>query len=189
MIDVVGRVVQEHGQGSRPVEQSRDVDAVRRSIGVTRNALGPTPEQHCGTDVVPPKRVGQAHCKLRQPLPEVTFGIRGGLPGGLQHLVGLEWTALVQQPLSFDQAFVRWQDKIVGNTHHPGLSTGKGSTKRIAWAGVARTTPLIAISIGIHVASGGPDRRSWTKPPSSSVTSPSSAALSALEPAFSPTTT
>ena len=130
---------------------------MRRSVGITRDALGPTPEKDCGTHVVPPKGVGHAHSKLRQPLPEVTFGIRGSLPGCLQDLVGLEWTTLVQQSLSFDQTFVRWQDKIVGNTHYSGLSAGKGSTKRIARPGVTRTTALVSISIRIHDASGLPN--------------------------------
>lgn len=189
MADVAGWVVQPLGQCSSPVEQARDVDAMRRSLGVTRDAVGTTPEQHRGSNVVPTKGVGQTHGKLRQPLPEVTFGIGGCLPAGLQDLVGVEWTALVQQSLSFTQAFVRGKDTIVGNTRGAGVSASKGTTQGIAWTGVARTTALVAFSIRIHDASGLPDWRSLTKPPSSRIASPSSVAFSALEPAFSPTTT
>jgi len=64
--------------------------------GVARDALGPTPEQGRASEVVPAKGVGQADSKLSQPLPEVSFGVRSGLPGGLQDLVGVERQTFVQ---------------------------------------------------------------------------------------------
>ncbi len=115
-----------------------------------RDALGPTPEQHRSTDAVPTKGVGQAHCKLCQPLPEVAFGIRGCFPEGLQDLVGVERAALVQQPLGFGKTFVRRQDKALGNTLDPGVPTAKGAAKRIAGAGVAGTTDLVPLPVSGH---------------------------------------
>jgi hypothetical protein len=77
------------------------------SLGVGRDAVGPTPEQHRGSGVVPAKRVGQPDSELGQPLPQVALGVRSCLPGGLQHLVGVERTTFVQESLSFDQGFAR----------------------------------------------------------------------------------
>jgi len=51
--------------------------------------------------VVPAKGVGQADCQLGQPLPQVALGVRCCLPGGLQHLVGVERATFVQEPLGF----------------------------------------------------------------------------------------
>ena len=78
-----------------------------QSLRVARDAVGPTTEQHRGSVVVPAKGVGQADSKLGQPLPQVPLGVGSGLPGGLQHLVGVERTTLVQEPLGFGQSFAR----------------------------------------------------------------------------------
>jgi hypothetical protein len=46
-------------------------------VGVARESIGPTSKHGRASDVVPAQRVGQAHSKLRQPLPQVAFGFRG----------------------------------------------------------------------------------------------------------------
>jgi hypothetical protein len=46
--------------------------------------------------MVPAKGVGQADGKLGQPLPQVALVLRSRLPGGLQHLVGVERTTFVE---------------------------------------------------------------------------------------------
>jgi hypothetical protein len=51
--------------------------------------------------------MGQADCKLGQPLPQLAFAVRSRLPGSLQDLVGVERASVVEQPLSFNQTFVR----------------------------------------------------------------------------------
>lgn len=160
-----------------------------RPVGVARDVVGPTSQHGRASDLVPAKGMGQTDSKLSQPLPEATFGIWGSPPAGLQDLVGLERAALVQQPLSLNQTFVRCQDKIIGNTDDSRLATAKGASKFIARAGVTRTTAFVAISINAHGASWLPFSSRSRKPASSRITSPSSCAFSALEPAFSPTTT
>ena len=109
----------------------------------------------------------------------------------------MERTTFVQESLSFNQNLARRQDEIVGNTLDSGASAGKGAAKRIARAGVARPTELVAFSIKTHLALSSPpavgiDSPNWSsarKPASSRTRSPSSIALASLEPAFSPTTT
>jgi hypothetical protein len=69
---------------------------VRWFYGEARDAVGPTPEQGRGSEVVPAKSVGQANSKLGQSLPKVAFGIRSCLPGSLQDLVGVKGQTFVQ---------------------------------------------------------------------------------------------
>ena len=118
-----------------------------RPLGIARDAVGPTPQQHCSPGVVPAKGVGQADSKLGQPLPQVALGVRSRLPGGLQHLVGVERTTLVQQPLGFGQSIARRQGQIFGDTGNSGVSTSKRPAKGIARAGVARPAELVAFPI------------------------------------------
>ena len=148
--------------------------------------------------------MGQAYGELRQPLPEVALIGGSCLPGGLQDLVGVEGTALVKQSLSLAQALVGWQDKIIGNADDSCVPTGKRPAQCVAGPGVAGPTALVTFSIRSHgviskshglissswlVGSDSPDSRRSRKLASSRIVNPSSCAFSALDPAFSPTTT
>jgi hypothetical protein len=194
--EVLGRVFQPQGQSLSPVEQSRYVNIVRRYVGVARDAVSATPEQGRGSDLVPAQRMGQTDGKLREPLPEVALVGWSRLPGGLKDLMGMERTAFVQQPLSLAQALVRRKDKLVRHPRDSGVSTRKRPAKRITRPGIARAAELVAFPVDSHgvVAStgsvvGSPSASSRTKPPSSRIFTPSCCALSAFDPAFSPSTT
>ena len=89
------------------MEQPWYVNPMWRSLRVARDVFGPTPEQHRRAGAVPAKGVGQADRKLGEPLPQVALVVRSCLPGGLQHLVGVERTTFVQESLGFGQSFVR----------------------------------------------------------------------------------
>jgi hypothetical protein len=148
--------------------------------------------------------MGQADGELRQPLPEVTLICRSCLPRGFKDLVCVEGPALVKQPLSLAQALVGWQHEIIGNADDACVSTGKRPAQCVAGPGVAGPTTLVTFSVRSHgvistcqgdisspwlVVTDSRDSSSARKPSSSRTRSPSSIALTSLEPAFSPTTT
>gem|GEM_PF-2309902 len=194
--EVLGRVFQPQGQSLRPAVQSRDIDAVWRAFGIGTDPLSATPQQGRGSDIVPAHRMGQTDGKLREPLPEVALVGGSRLPGGLKDLMGMERAALVQQPLSLAQALVRGQDKLVRHARNSRLSTRKRPAKAITGPGIARATELVAFPVDTHgvvasmgSAAGTPSASSRTKPPSSRIFTPSCCALSAFDPAFSPSTT
>jgi hypothetical protein len=194
--EVLGRVFQPQGQSLRPAVQSRHIDAVWPAFGISRDPVSAPPEQRRGSVVVPAKRMGEPDSKLREPLPEVTLVGGSRLPGGLKNLMGMERTAGVQQPLSFAQALVRPKDELVGYARNSGLSTRKGPAKSITRPGIARATEVVAFPVTAHgvaasprSAVGTPSASSRTKAPSSRIFTPSCCALSAFDPAFSPSTT
>jgi hypothetical protein len=194
--EVPGRVFQPQGQCLRPAVQSRDIDAVWPGFGIASDPVSATPEQGRGSDIVPTQGMGEPDGKLCEPLPEVALVDGSCLPGGLEDLMGMEGTAFVQQALSFAQALVRRKDKLVRHARNSGVSTRKRPAKRITGPGIARATELVAFSVDSHgvvastgSAAGTPSASSRTKPPSSRIFTPSCCALSAFDPAFSPSTT
>jgi len=58
-----------------------------------------TAQQDSGAALVAAERVRQADSDLSQALPEVAVGVWRGLPGRLEHLVGVKWPPGIQQSL------------------------------------------------------------------------------------------
>lgn len=68
---------------------------------------GAAPQQRHGTASIAAAGMGHAYGQLGQALPEVAFGGRCGLPGGLQYLVRVKRAASGQQFIGQFQALVR----------------------------------------------------------------------------------
>ena len=103
----------------RPASQPRDVDAVRRVIPVRPDVFGASPQQRRGAGRVATCGVGQTDGQLRQTAPQRAFGLGRGLPGVLEHFVGMEGHPGVQQPLSLDNLASRALTRVRGGTTPP----------------------------------------------------------------------
>ena len=55
----------------------------------------------------------------------------------------MKGSAFVQESLSLNQALLRREDEIVGNTVESGLSTRKGQPKPLSGAGIERSAGLV----------------------------------------------
>lgn len=133
-----------YDQRARPGDDPGHVHAVRRA-GVPFHAVSSAPEKLRRPDWVSSPGVGGAYGELRQPSPQLTFDLRGGLPGALQYLVRLKRCARVEEALRFGERLVRRQREIVRDPFHSCVAIRQGSTQCVASAGVARApggTPI-----------------------------------------------
>jgi hypothetical protein len=91
-------------------------------VGLVRaEPLGAALKQGNGAVGVAPAGVRQADRDLGQPLPQVAFGGRSGLPGRLEDLVRVERAAIAKQLVSEDGGVAPGDDEVVGNRFLAGV--------------------------------------------------------------------
>jgi hypothetical protein len=93
--------------------------------------------------------MGETHGELCQAPPQLTFDLRGGLPGALQYLVGLKRPTRVEEALCLGERLVRRQREIVGNPFHPSRAVRQRPTQFITWAGVAWAPRGIPVALTV----------------------------------------
>ena len=107
-------------------------------------------DQPARPDVVAAQRVGQADADLREALPQVTLLLGAGLPPRLQHLVGREGAALLDQRAGRGQGLVRGQ-RLLGDRLDTGLAVREGTPERVAGPRLPGASRLVAVpSAGGH---------------------------------------
>jgi hypothetical protein len=134
-----------YGQSPRPEAEPHHVDAMRRLAGIALDTVGGAPQKRCRPDRIAPLRMGEADSKLCQAAPQFALASGGCLPRTLQHLMCLERTADVEEPLRFGERLIRGQCEVVGHALDPRRAMRKGSAQLVTWAGVARASRDIPV--------------------------------------------
>jgi hypothetical protein len=115
------------------------------------------PQQRHRAPGVAPLEVRQPDRELRQPPPQLPLGGLGGLPRGLQHLVGVERHPLVEQPLGLVHALLRAEHQVVRHPLDPDRATRQRAAGGVAGGarcGTARGVAVALVGHAVHRATG-----------------------------------
>jgi hypothetical protein len=133
-------------------DEACQVEGVGRTVGllVCLQAARCAFDEPGGTDGVAACVMGQAHAQLRQALPQGAFVVRARLPPNLKSFMSRERTPLLQQAAGVGQGLFR-SERFLRDGLDPRCAVLQGSSKRIAWPRLLRTSLFVAIAIGNHV--------------------------------------
>ena len=137
-------------QRSGVSSQACGVDAVRR-LTTGHEAGRRATKQGDRTRHVAPLDVGDTHRELGQRFPQVPLAVRAGLPGRLEHIVGVKREALVQESLGVGQRIVRRQLEVLGDSGDTGAPVREWAAQRIARSVVAGAAGFVAVT-GSHLS-------------------------------------
>jgi hypothetical protein len=145
---LIGSGLEGGGVVTGPPQQPGSINAVGRLILVGLDVLGAASEQGDRTGDIAAGGMRGAHGQLGQALPQRTPRLGGRLPSVLQHFMGMERHAVVEQPLRLDKGLVRRPDNTLGLPRDTGCPARQRPTQPVARALVAGTPSRVAVPIG-----------------------------------------
>lgn len=92
------------------------------------------------------REMGQPDGELGQALPQGALAGVRGLPRGLEHLVGMERPAGVEQALRLEERLARGEDEIVRDARDAGRPARERTTQTVPRAVVARPAQRIPLA-------------------------------------------